>query len=101
MVTPIINQPLELRRALEGTNCPVTLDLETSGLTRNDNLVSVGVLVDNQPHINFIHTRHIPVISQASLHHALAPLAARQDLVLVGRVPSMFDSLGVQVPCTT
>jgi hypothetical protein len=80
MVTPIINQPLELRRALECTNCSVVLDIESTGLTRNDILVSVGVLVDNQPYINFIHTRFIPVITRSSLQHALAPLATRSDL---------------------
>ena len=84
MVTPIINQPRRTRRALEGTQSPVVLDLETTGLTRHDDIVSVGLLIDNQPYINFLFTRFIPVISRERLRHALEPLATREDLVIVG-----------------
>ena len=84
MITPITNQPLELRQALESTTSPLILDLETSGLTRNDDLVSVGILVDDQPYILFVYTRYIPVITKQALQHALAPLATRDDLVVVG-----------------
>ena len=84
MVTSIINQPLELRRALESTTSPTCLDIESTGLTRHDDLVSVGVLVDGIPHILFVYTRSIPVITKQALQHALAPLATRDDLVVVG-----------------
>jgi DNA polymerase I-like protein with 3'-5' exonuclease and polymerase domains len=66
------------------TTSPVVYDSETTGLTRNDDLVSVGVLVDGVPHILFYHTRYIPVISKQALRYALAPLAVRDDLVIVG-----------------
>ena len=103
MVTPIINQPLELRQALESTDSPTVLDLETSGLTRHDDLVSVGVLVDGVPHILFVYTRYIPVITKQTLQHALAPLATRDDLVVVGHNIS-FDlgfltRAGINVRC--
>ena len=79
MVTPIINQPRRTRRALESTRSPVVLDLETTGLSRHDDIVSVGLLIDNQPYINFLFTRFIPVISRERLRHALEPLATRED----------------------
>jgi DNA polymerase I-like protein with 3'-5' exonuclease and polymerase domains len=60
------------------------LDLETTGLTRDDDIVSVGVLVDNIPYINFRFTRFIPVISRDCLITALEPLGTRDDLTIVG-----------------
>jgi DNA polymerase I-like protein with 3'-5' exonuclease and polymerase domains len=84
MVTPVINQPDQVRHALLSTKSFVIVDIESTGLTRHDDLVSVGVLVDGVPYILFVYTRYIPVISQQALQHALAPLATRDDLAVVG-----------------
>jgi DNA polymerase I-like protein with 3'-5' exonuclease and polymerase domains len=104
MITPIINQPDLVRAALMCTTSPVVYDSETTGLTRNDDLVSVGVLVDGVPHILFYHTRYIPVISKQALRYALAPLGERDDLIVVGHNIS-FDlgfltRANIDVRCT-
>jgi DNA polymerase I-like protein with 3'-5' exonuclease and polymerase domains len=62
----------------------VELDLETTGLGRRDRIVSVGLLVDGEPHILFVRSRVIANISVEGLHEALGPLAIREDLVVVG-----------------
>ena len=73
-----------IRLALETTTGPVCLDLETSGLTRSDYIVSVGLLIDGDVHILFVRSRTIHCVSLGALHYALAPLTTRRDLTIIG-----------------
>jgi DNA polymerase I-like protein with 3'-5' exonuclease and polymerase domains len=84
MVVPIINQPLRLCKSLEHTRSPVVLDLETTGLTRSDQIVSAGLLVECQPHVLFVRSRVVPCVTIAQFRVALEPLSDRPDLTIVG-----------------
>ena len=84
MITPIINQPRQCRQALTGTASPVVLDLETTGLGRQDRLVSVGLLIDAVPYILFVGSRVVQNVIRRDLHTALEPLTIRKDLTVLG-----------------
>ena len=68
-----------------GTAGPVTLDLETTGLRRWDQIVSAGMLVDGVAYLLFLRSLHSRVtnVPVAQFRSALEPLG-RPDLVLVG-----------------
>ena len=60
------------------------LDLETTGLTRYDQIVSAGLLIDGVAHILFVRSRVIQNISLRAFHDALEPLGIRRDKTIVG-----------------
>jgi DNA polymerase I-like protein with 3'-5' exonuclease and polymerase domains len=83
-ITPVVNDPSRCHHALAGTHSPIILDVETTGLGRQDRLVSIGVHCDGAAHILFVGSRVTPNISRRDLHFALEPLTQRKDLTTVG-----------------
>jgi DNA polymerase I-like protein with 3'-5' exonuclease and polymerase domains len=81
----ISHDPRECKEALARTTQPVVIDLETTGLRRYDQIVSVGALVDGVAYLLFFRTLHrsIKNLPGGALREALAPLA-RPDLDVIG-----------------
>ena len=81
----VSHNPQECRDALLRTRDPVVLDLETTGLRRSDQIVSVGLLVDSVAYILFFRSVHLSVhnLDLTWLPHVLNPLESG-DRVLVG-----------------
>jgi DNA polymerase I-like protein with 3'-5' exonuclease and polymerase domains len=97
--------PVLLQRALEAARSAV-IDLETTGLTRRDRIVAVGVLVGPDAHV-LVTDEHRDLsslphrVTAAVAAAALAPLAARRDLELVAHNAvfdiGMLERAGVEV----
>ena len=81
----INHDPRRCRAALESTKRPVVLDLETTGLLRHHQIVSAGLLVDEQVHILFARSGHITIenLPMTVFREALRPLE-RPELVVIG-----------------
>ena len=84
-MTRVVHDPCECREALARTSAPVVLDLETSGLRRWDQIVSVGLLIDGVAYLLFLRSLHASIanLPEGEFRDALAPLA-RPDLTVVG-----------------
>ena len=84
-MTRVVHDPCECREALARTSAPVVLDLETSGLRRWDQIVSVGLLIDGIAYLLFVRTLHPSIINvtEPEFRMALEPLA-RPELTVVG-----------------
>ena len=85
MTTKVVHDPRECREALARTAGPVTLDLETTGLRRWDQIVSAGLLIDGVAYLLFLRSLHASIanLPVGAFRDALAPLA-RPDLTVVG-----------------
>jgi len=90
-VTAVQHHPGKCKEALAGTDSPVVLDLETTGLTRHDKIVSAGLLIDGMAHILFVRSIHASIknIPLPTFYDALAPLQ-RPDLVVIAH-NAIFD----------
>ena len=103
----ISHGPRECAQALAGATSPVALDIETTGLDRRDQIASVGLLVDGVAYILLVGTSDVSTIKHRitwpQLHNALAPLAQRDDLVLVLHNAvfdlTRLDLAGVKIVC--
>ena len=82
---PVSHDPRQCLTALAGTSSPVMLDLETTGLRRWNQIVSVGLLVDDTAFILFARSSHVSIrnLPLASIKEALQPLE-RKDLTVIG-----------------
>lgn len=78
-----VNRPDLVRAALLCTRSPVIADLETTGLTRHDSVVSAGLLITGRPYILFVRSRVCPNIPLDRFVHALRPLVTRTDITSV------------------
>ena len=85
MMNRVSHDPQECRVALLRTRGPVVLDLETTGLRRSDQIVSVGLLIDGVAYVLFFRSMHFSIrnIDPKWLPFVLKPLEAG-DHVLVG-----------------
>src|SRR5437868_6410429 len=90
-MTRVSHDPGECCQALTRTGSPVVLDLETTGLTRTDRIVSAGLLVDDVAYVLFARSAHVSVtnLPQAEFLDALRPLE-RADLTVIAH-NAMFD----------
>ncbi|MHC4398747.1 MAG: DNA polymerase [Planctomycetota bacterium] len=101
------HSPSECREALAGASLAI-LDLETTGLGRNDRIVAAGALIGKTTHI-LITDEHRDLsslrcrITAPELKKALEPLAGNEDLIVVFHnacfdVP-MLERAGIPVCC--
>ena len=101
------HSPSECRKALAGASL-VFIDLETTGLGRNDRIVAAGILIDQTAHI-LITEEHCDLssigyrVSATELKSVLDPLASNQDLIVVFH-NACYDALmlelaGIPVRC--
>src|SRR5262245_41012862 len=90
MIT-VRHDPGECKHALARTVSPVVVDLETTGLSRHDLIVSAGLLIDGVAYILFARSRHASItkLPLATFYDALRPLE-RPDLTVVGH-NAIFD----------
>jgi DNA polymerase I-like protein with 3'-5' exonuclease and polymerase domains len=90
-MTYVSHDPRQCREALARTASPVVLDLETTGLRRWNQIVSVGLLVDDVAYILFARSMHVSVrnLPFDTIREALQPLA-RPDLIVIAH-NALFD----------
>jgi DNA polymerase I-like protein with 3'-5' exonuclease and polymerase domains len=101
------HSPSECHEALAGASLAY-IDLETTGLGRNDCIVAAGLLIDPTAHI-LITTEHRDLsslglrITVPELKHALEPLASNMGLVAVFHNAcfdvAMLERAGIPVRC--
>src|SRR4051794_38396237 len=84
-MTVVCHHPSECRSALARTSSPVVVDLETTGLSRKDRIVSAGLLVDGIAYILFARSLHASITNSPLpiFYGALRPLE-RPDLTIIG-----------------
>ncbi|MDG3007573.1 hypothetical protein [Paludisphaera mucosa] len=111
-----IHCPIITRDALAKTREPIVIDIETTGVKRHNQIVSVGLFIDRAVHILFVGANHVSIknlpggVPQARLGFGAARstgLPAGRDaqrdvryfycnrfLVTSGRTPSTIDLHG-------
>lgn len=84
-MTPVRHDPDACRQALAQTVNPIVVDLETTGLGRNDQIVSAGVLINGDAHILFARSMHASIrnLPLDVFRAALRPLE-RSGLKVIG-----------------
>ena len=103
-----MHDPGKCRAALAGASLAI-IDLETTGISRHDRIVAVGVLIDRDAFVMVTDEHHDVSsvgtrVTLGEVHEALLPLSLRKDLVVVFHNAAfdltMLERHGMHVGCT-